>query len=309
VSRSDEDSGGERREAARRLARVVHSLHPELSFSRAKRAVLDGQVLVDGERVTDPGQLVPAAADVRWVRDLPAGRHAQPTALVHADADVAVADKPAGLLSVPTPARERDTLVSRVTLSISRHRGSRTHVSVVHRLDRDTSGLLVFALSRRGLSSLQAQLLDRSLSRIYDALVSGVLPAEAGTVDRALIGDGVRRRRRVVRAGETGKPAVTHWQVTERFADATRVRVSLETGRTHQIRIHLAAAGHPVLGDRVYRAPGRDFVEAPIARQALHATELGFQHPRDDRSMRFRSPPPADFEQLLAALRRGKIGR
>jgi 23S rRNA pseudouridine1911/1915/1917 synthase len=292
----------------RRLARVVQELLPELSFTRAKRAVTEGQVLLGGVICRDPGALVPAGAEVRWDRDRPADRTPIELRieLLHADDDVAVVVKPAGLLSIPTPEREKDTLLSRLALAINRRRGERPFLAVVQRLDRDTSGLVVFATSRRGQASLSHQLLDRTMSRVYDAIVEGEIRGEAGTIDAALIGDGIRRRRWVVRPGERGKPSVTHWRVVERLAGATRLRVSLETGRTHQIRIHLASIGYPVVGEPVYRAGEEEELKISFPRQALHAGELAFRHPADGREMRFQTPPPEDFEQLLTRLRRGR---
>jgi 23S rRNA pseudouridine1911/1915/1917 synthase len=290
----------------RRLARVVQELHPELSYTRAKRAVSEGQVLLEGAPCRDPGALVPAGAAVSWDRHRPADRTPAELRieLLHADDDVAVVVKPAGLLSIPTPEREKDTLLSRLALAIHRRRGERPFLAVVQRLDRDTSGLVAFATSRRGQASLSHQLLDRTMSRIYDAIVEGDMGGEAGTIDHALIGDGMRRRRWVTRPGERGKPSVTHWRVVERLAGATRLRVALETGRTHQIRIHLASIGHPVVGEPVYRAGEEEELKISFPRQALHAGELAFRHPADGRAMRFTAPPPEDFERLLTRLRR-----
>jgi 23S rRNA pseudouridine1911/1915/1917 synthase len=292
-----------------RLARLVHELDPGSSFSRAKRAVLDGQVEVDGEAVRDPGAIVAAGAELDWdpARPISRATGVPRIALLHADDDVVVALKPAGLLSMPTPNREKDTLVSRVALAVTRRRGERPYLAVAHRLDRDTSGLIAVAASRRGLEALQSQLRDRSMTRRYSAVIEGDLGAEAGTFDRALIGDGVRRRRWVTRLGERGKPAVTHWRVLRRFGAATLVEVALETGRTHQIRIHFAAAGHPVVGDPVYRAGGGAPMTIDFPRQALHAGELAFLHPADRRPMRFTAPPPDDFERLLERLAAVKI--
>jgi 23S rRNA pseudouridine1911/1915/1917 synthase len=292
--------------AGARLARRVQGAHPELSFTAAKRAVVEGRVLVDGALVRDPGALVPPGAAIDFDPARPATRAAPgpKLELLHADADVAVASKPAGLLTVPTRAGEKDTLVSRVALAIARRRGERPYLAVVQRLDRDTSGLVALATSRRGLASLQAQLAERSFARHYLAVVEGDLAGEAGTFDRALAGDGVRRRRWVARRGERGKPAVTHWRVLRRFGAATEVEVALETGRTHQIRIHFAAAGHPVVGDPVYRAGGGRPMTIDFPRQALHAAEIRFRHPADDRPMRFAAPPPADYAALVARLAR-----
>jgi 23S rRNA pseudouridine1911/1915/1917 synthase len=248
---------------------------------------------------------------VVWERDRPAlpPASARRIELLHADDDVAVAVKPAGLLSIPTPDREKDTLLSRLALAVTRRRGARPFLAVVHRLDRDTSGLCVFATSRRAQGVLQTQLAARTMARIYLAVVTGDLAGAAGTFDRALVGDGVHRRRWVARPGEAGKPAVTHWRTLERFGRATLVEISLETGRTHQIRIHFAAAGHPVVGEKVYKAPGVETLVEGIGRQALHATELAFRHPADGRELRFTAPPPEDMERLLARLRKGKIPR
>jgi len=289
-----------------RLARALAALHPDVSYSRLKRAVEEGQVSVDGEIVRDPGRCLAPGAALDWDRDRPADRrparlHIE---LAHIDKNVAVAVKPAGLLTMPTPEREKDTLLSRLALVVTRRKGKRPFLAVVHRLDRDTSGLVAFATSRRGLASLQAQLVDHSMSRIYDAVVAGDVHPDAGTFDQPLIGDGMRRKRWIAAAGETGKPAVTHWRVVERLRGATRLQVSLETGRTHQIRIHFAAAGHPVLGDTVYFAGGGAPPRRPrLGRLALHAAELAFRHPADGRPMRFQAPLPEDLERLLAELR------
>ena len=285
----------------------MQEIAPGTAHARAKRAIESGQVSVDGAVVTDPGAWIDAAAAVDWQRDRPRERSPRQlrVELLHADADVAVVVKPAGLLSVPTPEREKDTLLSRVALAVTRRLGSRPFLAVVHRLDRDTSGLCVFATSRRAQAALQGQLLRRSMTRVYEAVVAGRLAGEAGSFTQPLVGDGVHRRRWVARPGEAGKPAVTHWRVLERFARATHVEVALETGRTHQIRIHFAAAGHPVLGEAVYRVEGADPHPGAIARQALHAREIAFRHPADDRELRFEAPPPEDFARLLARLREG----
>ena len=255
----------------------------------------------------DPGAWIEPARRVEWNPDVPAQRRvpAPTVELAYADEHVVVAVKPAGLLTQPTPERERDTLLSRVSLELSRQRGGdRGFLAVVHRLDKETSGLVAFAASRRGLESLQAQLEDHSMGRLYDAVVEGVIERAAGSFDWALIGDGTHRKRGIAGPDETGKPAVTHWRVEQRFPLATRVAVQLETGRTHQIRIHFAAAGHPVIGDRVYRP--RRLPSFPVAfpRLALHAAELAFDHPKSGRRLTFQSPLPEDFRALLERLAR-----
>jgi len=292
--------------AGERLARRVAREHPELSYSRAKHAVESGQVTVDGEVVQEAGALVAPAARVALDAGRPRLRRPErrTVELVHADEDVAVVVKPAGLLTQPTPEREQDTLLSRVSLALARRAGERPFVAVVQRLDRDTSGLVVFATSRRGQVSLQAQLLARSLGRVYEAVVEGEMAGEAGTFDQDLVGDGTHRRRWIAHPGEAGRPAVTHWRVIKRYGGATLVRVTLETGRTHQIRIHFAAAGHPIVGERVYRRRARAEAEIEFPRLALHAAELAFEHPSGGRPMRFEAPRPADLAALLEKLRR-----
>jgi 23S rRNA pseudouridine1911/1915/1917 synthase len=300
-------TGSADRESLERLARRLCREHPELSFTRAKRVIEAGQVRVAGAVERDPGAFVASAVEVDFdpARPvLPAGEATASVEILHADDDVVVAVKPAGLLTQPTPADERDTLLSRVSRALAKPGGRRPWVGVVHRLDKETSGLVVFATSRRALATLQEQLLDRSLTRVYEAVVEGDLARDRGSFERALVGDGTHRRRWVAAPGERGKPAVTRWQVVARYGAATRVRAWLETGRTHQIRVHFAAAGHPVVGDRVYRRPDAPPFAIEFPRQALHAAELGFLHPADGRPMRFTAPRPADLERLLAALDR-----
>jgi 23S rRNA pseudouridine1911/1915/1917 synthase len=297
-----------------RLARRVAADYPELSYTRAKRAVEEGQVTVDGERVADAGAWVHASQQVRWDRNAERERSVEsaPVELLHVDADVVVAAKPAGLLTQPTPAREKDTLLGRVSSALARRKAAgsgRPFVSVVHRLDKETSGLVAFAVSRRGLESLQRQLADHSMERIYEALVAGDLERDAGTFDRALVGDGTHRRRWVARHGEQGKPAITHWEVVQRFGVATRVRVRLETGRTHQIRIHFAAAGHPVIGEKVYWPIRMEESEIEAPRQMLHAGEIVFAHPATGKRVRVAWPPPADFAEAIRPLKRQRPRR
>jgi len=293
-----------------RVARALQAKHPELSFTRAKHEVSVGRVRVGGLVIDDPGAWIDPGARLEWSPDAPAGRRARATAveLVHADEDVVVAVKPAGLLTQPTPDREKDTLLSRVGLELARRRGGeRGFLAVVHRLDKETSGLVAFATSRKGLAALQAQLEDHTMHRVYDALVEGSVYEDAGTFQQDLVGDGTHRKRWVAKPGTRGKPAVTHWRVVKRMPIATRVRVELETGRTHQIRIHFAAAGHPVIGDRVYRPGALPRFPVAFRRLALHAGELAFAHPRDGRTLRVTAAPPEDFRRLLDKLESAKI--
>jgi 23S rRNA pseudouridine1911/1915/1917 synthase len=224
---------------------------------------------------------------------------------LHEDSDLLVVEKPAGLLAVPTAEREKDTLLSRVSLYLQHRYRRRPYVGVVHRLDRDTSGALVFARTREALRFLQERFRSHEIEREYLAIVEGQ-PAPDGSFDAALAGDGTLRRRGVARPGERGKRAVTRYRLLEKLRGSSLVSIELETGRTHQIRIHFAASGHPVLGDRVYRSPTAPPPPIEAPRQMLHARRLGFPHPRDGRFLRVESPIPEDFAGLVSDLRSKK---
>jgi len=277
-----------------------------LSRRAAREAVRAGRVDVAGVTQDEPGTEVPEGAALSHHPGRPA-LHSVRTRLsvLHEDADVIVVEKPAGLLAVPTAEREKDTLLSRVSLYLQHRYRRRPYVGVVHRLDRETSGALVFARTREALRFLQQRFKSHEIEREYVAIVEG-RPPESGVFDVALTGDGNLRRRSVARPGERGKRALTRYRVLEALSGASLVSVELETGRTHQIRIHFAAAGHPVLGDRVYRSPGLPGPAAAppgVGRQMLHARRLGLPHPRGTGFVRVDSPIPEDFAKVAAALR------
>jgi 23S rRNA pseudouridine1911/1915/1917 synthase len=228
--------------------------------------------------------------------------------IVHEDADLVVLNKPAGLTVHPGAGRPDRTLLNAL---LHRYPQARRldRGGLVHRLDKDTSGLLVVALSARALARLVEAMAARRVRREYDALVVGVLPA-GGTV-RAAIGRHPRDRTRMTVLAN-GRPAVTHYRVLERFAQHTHLRVKLETGRTHQIRVHMAHVRHPVVGDPVYGGRAHRGAGLPDAlgqlianfpRQALHARELEFVHPVSGATLTFTREPPADMRRLLDALR------
>ena len=289
-----------------RIVRRLQEIHPAVSATRLKRAVLDGQVTLDGAVVDDPGTLVAGDAAVVWDRNRKIRRRAASSLrILHEDDDCVAVVKPPGLLTHPTEAKEKDTLLARVSLWAQRRFGAgrRAYVAVVHRLDKETSGVLVFARSRRGLVTLQAQLKAHAMDRRYLAVVEGDVRGETGTFAKDLVEDRGDRRRGVARPGEPGVRAVTEWKVLERFGVATLVEARLKTGRTHQIRVHFADAGHPLVGDPVYRDPRRPPFPIPFARQALHAGRLGWVAP-DGTNVLVEAEPPPDFNALLAVLRR-----
>jgi len=295
------------------LALIQH--HPELSRRRARDVIEKGQVTVEGRTSPEPGLLVEPTAAIAWDPNLKArSRVRSSLPLLHEDDDVLVVDKPAGLLAVPTAshATDEDTALARVQEYIARRRPRRPYVGVVHRLDRDTSGALAFALSPPARAALRDLFRAHRMERRYAALVEGAPSTDEGQVDAPIYDVYEAGRRRLARPGEPAHDARTRWRVVERFPAGALLEVELETGRQHQIRLHLAHLGLPVVGDPVYshapgwwpqggRAAGPRVI---AARQMLHARHLAFVHPLTGARVAAESPLPADFLKALAALRR-----
>jgi len=295
-----------------RLDRVLRLLRPELSWRALRGLVSRGKVTVAGRVVTDPG--VPVAGGVEVAieierRNAGAGDVAclPRERIVFADHHVVVVDKPAGIDSAPFQARDaaharaaRASIDPRApTLDQLAARALGASPRVVHRLDRDTTGLLVFARTAEAEARLTHQLRRHTMHRRYLALVHG--DAQAGTIRSFLADDRGDGRRGATHDRRRGKEAVTHVEVVERLRGATLVACRLETGRTHQIRIHLAEAGHMLLGERGYtRDHGGPVLAAP--RIMLHAAELGFVHPVEEAPVRFTSPMPDDLRALVMQL-------
>ncbi|HET6231626.1 MAG TPA: RluA family pseudouridine synthase [Longimicrobiaceae bacterium] len=218
--------------------------------------------------------------------------------IVHEDADVLVVDKPPFVLVHPTQPDQTETLAHGIAYHFWQH-GISAKVRPVHRLDRDTSGLLLVAKTAFAHQHLDRQLRERELKREYLALVDGTFDEDAGTIDAPIGKHKLLANLRAVRPN-AGEPAVTHWRVAERYPRATLLELELETGRTHQIRVHMAHAGHPLLGDRQYGGP-----PAPgLRRQALHASRLAFTHPTCGERMTFQAPLPEDLARVREGLRR-----
>lgn len=300
-------------EAGRRLDQVAARLFPEFSRARLQAWIREGALRLDGamakprSKVREGSELRLAAhlqPEVTWrAQDLP-------LSVLFEDADLLVLNKPAGLVVHPGAGNPHGTLVN----ALLRHRPALERIpraGIVHRLDKDTSGLLVVAASLRAHAGLVAQLQRRALAREYFAIVRGV-PTSGGTVD-APIGRHPRQRTRMAVLSHGGKAARTHFRLGERFAHYTALNVELETGRTHQIRVHLAHRGFPLLGDPVYAARlqfPRGCSE-PLAeslrgfrRQALHARRLRFCHPRSGAVCEYEAPLAEDLQALLEVLRR-----
>jgi 23S rRNA pseudouridine1911/1915/1917 synthase len=277
-----------------------------LSRRGAQEAVRRGHVDVAGQTSLEPGQEVGPATPLVYNPNRPRPETAaRRIKVLYQDRHILVVDKPAGLLTQPTPAREPDTLVERAGRYLTRTRGeARPYVGIVHRLDRDTSGVILIVCSPRALRPFQALFRAHTIERRYLAVVEGALGPDCGTIDLPLVADRGDGRRGAARTAGQGVPAVTHYEVVERFrSTATLVACRLETGRTHQIRIHLAELGHPVVSEPVYRPAARPPFPAPFSRQALHAEALGFIHPLTGMGLRIEAPLPADLADWIGLLR------
>ena len=290
--------------AGLRVDQALARMFPEHSRTRLAGWLRDGRIRVNaaaarpnqkiwgGERVELEEQQHP--------RDAAPAAEAMSLAVVHEDDAVLVIDKPAGLVVHPGSGNWSGTLMNAL-LHHSPQLAAVPRAGIVHRLDKDTSGLLVVAKTLPAQTALVRQLQARSVERIYVALVHGVV-ARDGSVEAPVGRD--RRVRTRMAVTPSGKPALTRYRVVKRYARATLLECSLSTGRTHQIRVHLHSIGHPLLGDPVYRL-GRFGADRPRAflRQALHAARLAFDHPSSGARVRFESPLPADMRALIDELR------
>jgi 23S rRNA pseudouridine1911/1915/1917 synthase len=314
--------------AAERLDRVLARLQADLSRSRLQALIRDGQVAVDDTPVLDPNRKV--AGGVRITLTVPPPVPAEPAGeaidltIVYEDDDVIVIDKPPGLVVHPAAGHDSGTLVNALIAHCGESLsgiGGVKRPGIVHRLDKDTSGLLVVAKNDLAHQALAAQFADHGrtgpLERAYLAILWGVPERRRGTVEAALARSTHNREKIVVVGEDRGRYAITHYEVLEGLPPAnpiaSLVRCELETGRTHQIRVHMAHLGHPLLGDATYGSgfktkanrlsePQKEALNA-LNRQALHAAILGFEHPRSGEFMRFESPLPLDMAALLQALR------
>ena len=297
--------------AGRRFDQAIAELFPDYSRSRLTAWIKSGAVRLDGESVA-PRQIVyggeQVEVDVVAEREIGAQPEAIELDIVHADADVIVVNKPPGLVVHPGAGNPDGTLQNAL-LHFDPKLAEIPRGGIVHRLDKDTSGLMVVARSMRAHTSLVEQLSDRDVHRQYLAIVYGAMVA-GGRVDAPLGRHPRDRLKQAVR--EDGRDAITHYRVRERFRTMTLVECRLETGRTHQIRVHMAHVKHPLVGDPQYggllklpKGAGAPLVDAlrGFKRQALHAEQLEFVHPKTGKPASFEAAPPADMQGVLAALR------
>lgn len=331
ISETRHRAVAEEAHAGWRLDRFLSRTLPEFSRARLQQLLGEGRVTLanpdhDGRTVEDPNHRVKGGDT--YLLDVPPARPTRPQGqdipldVVHEDVDLIVLNKPAGLVVHPAAGNPDGTLVNALLAHCGdslKGIGGEARPGIVHRLDKDTSGLMVAAKNERAMASLAKQFANHTIERAYHALVWGAPRESSGTIE-SQIGRSQfdRKRMAVLRAG--GKTARTNWKVLERFGDPARpfaalIECRLETGRTHQIRVHLTHLGHPLIGDPQYgrarqapraRTPAEEtaFTMATgFSRQALHAHVLGFHHPSRHKLMRFESPWPADFADLLAALK------
>lgn len=277
-----------------------------LTRSQAARLIAEGRVRVNGKPAAKSARLSggeTVTVDVPQLRETTLPPQDIPLDVVYEDDDVIVVNKPTGLVVHPAPGHPDGTLVNALLHhcgdSLSGIGGEK-RPGIVHRIDRDTSGLIIAAKNDAAHLALSAQLKDHSLSRTYECLVTGNMKQDSGTVDAPIGRHPVdRKRMAVVRQG--GREAVTHWEVIARYPGVTHLRCRLETGRTHQIRVHLTYIGHPILGDTVY---GAKKPEAGLTGQCLHAVGLRFIHPRTGEPVELTCPLPEEFVRMLEKLRR-----
>ena len=288
-----------------RLDAFLASSLDGLTRSQATRLIESGEVAVNGRAVSKSYKLA-GGEDIAVTLPEPEPVEAVPQDIpldvVYEDADVIVVNKPSGMVVHPAPGHPDGTLVNALlyhcagTLSGV---GGALRPGIVHRIDRDTSGLIIAAKNDAAHQYLSAQLADHTLARTYECIVVGKLREDRGTVDAPIARHPTDRKRMAVVAG--GREAVTHWEVIARYPGYTHVRCRLETGRTHQIRVHMAYIGHPILGDTVYGAKK----EVPgLTGQCLHAVGLRFLHPRTHEVVELSCPLPEEFTRMLQKIRK-----
>ena len=300
--------------AGERLDALLPRLVPELTRSAAQRLIERGAVVAGVDESAKPVRknYVPAVGERITVtlpeiieNAAPAPQNI-PLDVVYEDEDLVVVNKPKGFVVHPAPGHPDGTLVNALLHhcgdSLSGVGGEK-RPGIVHRIDKDTSGLLVAAKNDFTHQGLSLQLSDHSMFRVYETVVRGRMREDAGTVDAPIGRHPTERKRMAVTRAGNARPAVTHWEVLARYRGYTHLRCRLETGRTHQIRVHLAHIGHPVAGDPLYGGGGSGKqAEAALAGQCLHAREIEFTHPRSGERLHLESPLPAYFTEFWSQL-------
>lgn len=297
-----------------RLDRALAALLPVYSRERLKNLISAGQVTSMGQLIRDPATKVKPGTPYALSVPAPTPAHnvAQdiPLAIVYEDDHLLIVDKPAGMVVHPAAGNLDGTMVNALLHHCAGRLsgiGGVARPGIVHRIDKDTSGLLVVAKTDRAHEGLAAQFAAHSIDRRYFAIVGSLPKTGSGTVDAPLARSPVNRKKVAIVGPDKGKRAVTHWKMVEPLRHAALVECKLETGRTHQVRVHMASIGHALLGDPVYgrtRAEHREVLKRlAFERQALHAAHLGFIHPITGGALNFESPIPSDMQRLFINLK------
>ena len=288
-----------------RLDKYLAEQFPEHTRSYLQKLIKDGEVLVNGKNVKTGYQLSKGdevSVNIPEPKELDVEPQKMDLDIVYEDDDVILINKPKGMVVHPAPGHTTDTLVNGLLYHCKDNLSGINGVArpgIVHRIDRDTTGILIVCKNDMSHNSIAAQLKEHSINRRYRALVHGNLKEDTGTVEGAIGRHPIDRKKMSINE-KNGKPAVTHYTVLERFGNYTLIECRLETGRTHQIRVHMSSIGHPLVGDEVYGPAKCPF---KLQGQCLHAMVLGFVHPRSGAYMEFSAELPEYFEELLRKLR------
>ena len=288
-----------------RLDKYLAEQFPEQTRSYLQKLIKDGEVTVNGKNVKTGYQLSKGdevSVNIPEPKELDVEPQKMDLDIVYEDDDVILVNKPKGMVVHPAPGHTTDTLVNGLLYHCKDNLSGINGVArpgIVHRIDRDTTGILIVCKNDMSHNSIAVQLKEHSINRRYRALVHGNLKDDTGTVEGPIGRHPIDRKKMAINE-KNGKPAVTHYTVLERFGNYTLIECKLETGRTHQIRVHMTSIGHPLVGDEVYGPAKCPF---KLQGQCLHAMILGFVHPRTGEYMEFSADLPDYFEDLLRKLR------
>jgi len=293
--------------AGKRLDAWLAAQDLDLSRTRIQQLIKEKCVLVNQQHTKMNYQLKPhdqisiALPEVKEVTVIPEDI---PLDILFEDEDIIAINKEAGIVVHPAPGNETGTLVNAILFHCKDLQGigGELRPGIVHRLDKDTSGVIIIAKNEVSLINLQAQFKNRETKKTYEAIIQGRPFPRFGSINKA-IGRSIRDRKKMSLNSPKGRDAISHYNVIAQYDTVAHVEIKIETGRTHQIRVHMASIGHPVVGDRVYGKPSQDKLSPPAGRQYLHAKEISFIHPKSEEELDITAPLPVDMQQTLTRLK------